>query len=84
MSNTPKPISEKNEKAAMAYALQTLEQMPKGNPEELEAHLVAMLVLYWGALWGTMGSEYATGFIESQLASMAPGMAHDRFTKQTH
>ncbi len=84
MSNTPKPISEENEKAAMAYALKTLEQMPKTNPEELEAHLVAMLVLYWGALWGTMGSEYATGFIESQLAGMAPGVEHERFTKQTH
>ncbi len=47
MSNTPKPISEEAEKAAMAYALKTLEQMPKGYPEELEAHLVAMLVLYW-------------------------------------
>lgn len=79
-----KPISEEHEKAAMAYAMQTLEQMPKGNPEELEAHLVAMLVLYWGALWGTMGSEYATGFIECQLAGMAPGVAHERFTKQTH
>jgi hypothetical protein len=43
-----------------------------------------MLVLYWGALWGTMGSEYATGFIESQLAGMAPGVEHERFTKQTH
>ena len=47
MSNTPKPISEEAEKAAMAYALKTLEQMPKGYPEELQAHLVAMLVLYW-------------------------------------
>ena len=84
MSNTPKPISEEAEKAAIAYALKTLEQMPKGNPEELEAHLVAMLVLYWGALLGTMGTEYATGFIESQLAGMAPGVEHERFTKQTH
>lgn len=79
-----KPISEENEKAAMAFAMQTLEQMPKRNPEELEAHLVAVLIVYWGALWGTMGSEYATGFIESQLASMQPGVAHDRFIKQTH
>ena len=43
-----------------------------------------MLILYWGALWGTMGGEYAKGFIESQLASMAPGVETDRFTKQTH
>lgn len=63
----------------MAYAMKTLEQMPKAKPEEMEAHLVAMLVVYWGALWGT-----ATGFIESQLAGMAPGVPHDRFTKQTH
>lgn len=84
MSNTSNLISEENTKSAMAYAMKTLEQMPKAKPEEMEAHLVAMLVVYWGALWGTMGSEYATGFIESQLAGMAPGVPHDRFTKQTH
>lgn len=30
----------------------------------------ALLVVLMGALWGSFGTEFATGFIQAQLASM--------------
>ena len=34
MTNTFKPFNKETEKAAMAYALGTLEKMPKSTPED--------------------------------------------------
>ena len=56
--------------AAMKLAMDTLKQVPKRDPQVLEAHLTAVLIVFWGALWGTLGTEYARGFIEAQLRSM--------------
>lgn len=67
--------------AAMKFAMETLERMPTNDPALLEAHLTAVLIVFWGALWGTLGTEYARGFIESQLRGMQDEVAHDRFVK---
>lgn len=76
------PLS-KEELAAMEagakYGIRMLEEIPKNTPEEVEAHLTGVLCAFWGALWGTMGVEYARGFIESQLRSMEPGAHTHRF-----
>lgn len=55
---------------AIAFAMSALEQMPKGDRQALELHMTAMLTVFWAALWGTFGTEYARGFIESQLRGM--------------
>lgn len=64
----------------MAFAMDTLSRMPKDNPEAMEAHITAVLILFWGALWGTQGTDYARDFIEAQLRGMQPDQSHDRFT----
>lgn len=74
--NTP------SDKAAIAFAMGVLGQMPKGDREALEDHMTAVLIVFWGALWGTFGTEYAKGFIEAQLRGME-GPA-DKFVKNTH
>lgn len=73
-------ISEKKEKAAMEFAVNAIHGIPKGDPETIEAHITAVLVVFMGALWGTMGTEYARDFIQAQLDSMQPGVDVDRFT----
>jgi hypothetical protein len=65
--------------AAMAFALDTLKRMPKGDPEVTEAYVTGVLIVFWGALWGTFGADYARGFIEAQLRGMEPDVPHDRF-----
>lgn len=72
MCNTPKPISEEAEKAAMAYALKTLEQMPKGYPEELQAHLVAMTKEVYGDRRTYGPGEETTA--NARLISAAPDL----------
>ena len=67
-------------KAAFDFALDLVQQLPKDDPEALEAHLTGVLIVFWGALWGTLGTEYARGFIESQLAGMADSSQHERWT----
>jgi hypothetical protein len=71
--------------AALAFAMkmaeQVAEQVPKGDREALEAYLTGVLVVFWGALWGSFGTEYARGFIESQLRGMESDVPHDTFTK---
>lgn len=67
--------------AAMKLAMDTLKQVPKGDPQVLEAHLTAVLIVFWGALWGTLGTEYARGFIEAQLRSMEDDVPHDVFVE---
>lgn len=67
--------------AGVAYGMNALEQVPKGDPLTLEANITGVLVVFWGALWGTFGTEYARGFIEAQLRGMASDAEHERFTK---
>lgn len=64
---------------AIKFAMGVLEQMPKADKEQLEDHMTAVLLVFWSALWGTFGTEYARGFIEAQLRGME-GQA-DKFVK---
>lgn len=74
------PLSEAATDAGMKFAMDTLGRMPKGNPEALEAHITAVLIVFWGALWGTLGTEYARDFIEAQLRGMEPEQPRNVFT----
>ena len=67
--------------AGVKYGMATLEQLPKGDRLALEANITGVLIVFWGALWGTFGTEYARGFIEAQLRGMEPDREHERFTK---
>ncbi len=80
MASEVKPLSEAAEKAAMKFAMDVLERMPKGDREALEAHITGVLIVFWGALWGTFGTEYARGFIEAQLRGMEPEQPRNVFT----
>ena len=75
------------EKAAMdagvQYGIQLLKQLPKGDPLAMEAQITGVLIAFWGALWGTFGTEYARGFIEAQLRGMEPDESHERYTAPT-
>lgn len=64
------PIDRKKADAATQWAIGVLEQVPTSDREATEAHITSILLIFWGALWGTFGEEYATGFIESQLHGM--------------
>ena len=59
----------------MKFAFDTLQQLPKPNKdaEAFEAHITAVLIVFMGAMWGTLGTEFARGFIEAQLKSMEGG-----------
>ena len=70
------------ETEAMDFALQILEQLPKADREQLELHMTAVLIVFWGALWGTFGTEYAKGFIQAQLEGMNGDS--QKFVKKTH
>ena len=65
--------------AGVQFGLQTLRQIPTGDQLANEAHLTGVLIVFWAALWGTMGDEYARGFIERQLESMEQGRQRDTF-----
>lgn len=71
----------------MDFAMEALSRIPKDDKEALEAHITGMLIVFWGALWGTFGTEYARGFVEAQLNGMRDGMRdgmpHERFTQPT-
>lgn len=75
------------EKAAMdagvRFGMDLLKQLPKGDRLALEAHMTGVLIAFWGALWGTFGTEYAQGFIEAQLRSMEPDKPHELFIEPT-
>lgn len=77
--SVPDPIPEPNAAAALAFAMNVFARVPKGDKVAFEAHLTGVLIVFWGALWGTFGTEYAQGFIESQLRGMESGGA-DVFT----
>lgn len=68
-----------NNDTAIKFAMGVLEQMPKADKEQLEDHMTAVLLVFWSALWGTFGTEYAKGFIEAQLRGME-GQA-DKYVK---
>ncbi len=75
------------EKAAMdagvKYGMQMLGQLPNEDRLAIEAHITGVLIAFWGALWGTFGTEYARDFIEAQLRSMEPDMTHEIYTEPT-
>jgi len=85
MNDTTKPAQlSATDKAKMAagvkFGMDMLKQLPKGSDSTvLEAHITGVLIAFWGALWGTFGTEYARGFIEAQLRGMEPDKPHDRF-----
>jgi hypothetical protein len=67
--------------AGMIFGIDMLNQVPKDcDRVMLEAHITGVLIVFWGALWGTFGTEYARGFIESQLRGMEPDCSNERFT----
>ncbi len=63
-------MNQQTDNAAIKYAMGLIEQLPKGSPQELESHLTAVLLVFMSALWGSFGTEFATGFIQAQLDSM--------------
>lgn len=63
------------------FGMQVLQQIPRGDPAAMEAHITGVLVVFMGALWGSYGTEYARGFLEAQLRGMEPGVPHERFTE---
>lgn len=67
--------------AGLQFGLQVLEQIPRGDPLTLEMHINGVLIVFWGALWGTFGTKYAREFIEAQLRGMEPDVPHERFTE---
>ena len=66
--------------AGTTFGMDMLKQIPRGDKVAIEAHLTGVLIVFWGALWGTLGTEYARGFIEAQLRGMKPDVPHERFT----
>ena len=65
--------------AGIEFAMQTLKQCPRG--EAFEYHVTGMLIVFWGALWGSFGTEFARDFIEAQLRGMEGGAPHETFTE---
>lgn len=80
MAAEPTRLSKAAEDAGMKFAMDAIGRMPKDDPEMLEAHITAVLIVFWGALWGTLGTEYARDFISAQLQSMEPEKSHTVFT----
>ena len=77
----------KEEKAAMdagvQYGMQLLGQLPNDDKLAMEARITGVLITFWGALWGTFGTEYARGFIEGQLRGMEPDKPHESYAAPT-
>lgn len=67
--------------AAIKFAMDMLKQMPRDDRQALEAYMTGVLIVFWGALWGTFGTEFARGFIEAQLRGMEPDVQHEKFTE---
>lgn len=77
-------MSEKEKAALVAgvqFGMDLLKQLPKGDRLALEAHITGVLIAFWGALWGTFGTEYARDFIEAQLRGMDTDNPCDMFTE---
>jgi hypothetical protein len=67
--------------AGVQYGMQMLQQIPKDDRLAMEARITGVLIVFWGALWGTFGTEYARGFIAAQLRGMEPDVPHERFVE---
>ena len=71
------------EKAVMdqgvQFGMHMLRLVPADDPLAREAHITGVLVAFMGAMWGTLGAEYARGFLEAQLRSMGPDKEHETF-----
>ena len=65
--------------AGVAFGMNMLKLVPD-DPLAREAHITGVLVAFMGAMWGTLGTEYARGFLEAQLRSMEPDVQSERFT----
>ena len=66
--------------AGTQFGLNMLKLIPNDDKLAMEAHITGVLIAFWGALWGTFGTEYARGFIEAQLRGMEPDVPHEKFT----
>lgn len=62
------------------FGMNMLKLVPADDPLAREAHITGVLVAFMGAMWGTLGTEYARGFLEAQLRSMEPDVPHERYT----
>ena len=43
------------------FGMNMLKLVPSDDPLALEAHITGVLVAFMGAMWGTLGTEYARG-----------------------
>ena len=66
--------------AGVQFGMGMLKLVPTDDALTREAHITGVLVAFMGAMWGTLGTEYARGFLEAQLRSMEPDVPHERFT----
>jgi hypothetical protein len=67
--------------AGVLFGINMLKLVPRDDKLSQEAHITGVLIAFWGALWGTFGTEYARGFIEAQLRGMEPDVPSERFTE---
>lgn len=67
--------------AGVKFGMDILQQIPRDDRAAMEAHITGVLIAFWGALWGTFGTEYARGFIEAQLRGMEPDVPHERYVQ---
>lgn len=63
------------------FGMNMLRLVPTDNKLAQEAHITGVLIAFWGALWGTFGTEFARGFIEAQLRGMEPDVPHERYVQ---
>lgn len=67
--------------ARLVAGIDHLDKLARDDRQALEAYMTGVLIVFWGALWGTFGTEFARGFIEAQLRGMEPDMQHEKFTE---
>ena len=58
--------------AGVRFGMQMLKQLPKGDRLALETHMTGVLIAFWGALWGTFGTEYAGASSRNNCAAWNP------------
>ena len=63
------------------FGMNMLKLVPTDDKLAQEAHITGVLIAFWGALWGTFGTEFARGFIEAQLRGMEPDVPHERYVQ---
>lgn len=67
--------------AGIRFAMDMIKQIPRDDKMTTECHITGVLIVFWGALWGTAGTEFARGFIESQLRGMDPDVPHEKWAE---